>query len=268
MTITFPFFTLTAIGGLVVPALAVTGGTREGLSIAVVVTGGMKGTGGKGGSGSGGSTGGSGLIIGGTGGNTGSIGGTGGGIGTGIAGGMNTLSPYAIDTAELTVLPKRLNELVVEIVPYPTVLARRLVHRIRFCSCLKPDLNKNLPSLDVADISVDDLRMRCLMISLGGSWYEMTYLGNSCTNNAKGLVETSWCSASGVCNRPKGTPNTVMNLCYVNKRVQIDATVCRYLFTAKSFYMFRASQRPSSGALETVTATSGIGHNTGSVPVL
>jgi len=27
--------------------------------------------------------------------------------------------------------------------------------------------------------------------------------------------------------------------------------------------MFRASQRPSSGALKTVTATSGIGHNTG-----
>ena len=27
--------------------------------------------------------------------------------------------------------------------------------------------------------------------------------------------------------------------------------------------MFRASQQPSSGALKTVTATSGIGHNTG-----
>ena len=27
--------------------------------------------------------------------------------------------------------------------------------------------------------------------------------------------------------------------------------------------MFRASQRPSSGALKTVAATSGIGHNTG-----
>ena len=27
--------------------------------------------------------------------------------------------------------------------------------------------------------------------------------------------------------------------------------------------MFRASQRPSSGVLKTVTATSGIGHNTG-----
>jgi len=27
--------------------------------------------------------------------------------------------------------------------------------------------------------------------------------------------------------------------------------------------MFRASQRPSSGALKTVTVTSGIGHNTG-----
>ena len=28
-------------------------------------------------------------------------------------------------------------------------------------------------------------------------------------------------------------------------------------------YMFRASQHPSSGVLKTVTATSGIGHNTG-----
>ena len=34
-------------------------------------------------------------------------------------------------------------------------------------------------------------------------------------------------------------------------------------FTAKSLYMFRASQRPSSGVLQIVTATSGIGHNTG-----
>jgi len=50
---------------------------------------------------------------------------------------------------------------------------------------------------------------------------------------------------------------------YVNKKVQLDATVCRHLFTAKSLYMSRVSQNPSSGALKTVTATSGIGHNTG-----
>ena len=49
----------------------------------------------------------------------------------------------------------------------------------------------------------------------------------------------------------------------VNKKVQFDATICRHLFTAKSLYMFRASQHLSSGALKTVTATSGIGHNTG-----
>jgi hypothetical protein len=49
----------------------------------------------------------------------------------------------------------------------------------------------------------------------------------------------------------------------VNKKVQLDATVCRHLFTAKSLYMFQVSQHPSSGALITVTATSGIGHNTG-----
>ena len=45
--------------------------------------------------------------------------------------------------------------------------------------------------------------------------------------------------------------------------VQLDATVCRHLFTSKSLYMFRVSQHPSPGALKTVTATSGIGHNTG-----
>ena len=45
---------------------------------------------------------------------------------------------------------------------------------------------------------------------------------------------------------------------------QPDATVCKYLFTAKSFYMFRVSQHPSSGVLRTVTAASGTGHNIGS----
>jgi len=49
----------------------------------------------------------------------------------------------------------------------------------------------------------------------------------------------------------------------VNKKIQLDATVCRHLFTAESLYMFRASQRPSSGVLKTVTTTSGIGHNIG-----
>jgi hypothetical protein len=46
----------------------------------------------------------------------------------------------------------------------------------------------------------------------------------------------------------------------VNKKVQLDAIVCTHLFTAKSLYMFRASQHPSSGALKTVTATSGALH--------
>ena len=49
----------------------------------------------------------------------------------------------------------------------------------------------------------------------------------------------------------------------VNKKVQLDATIYRHLFTARSLYMFRASQHPSSGALKTVTATYGIGHNGG-----
>jgi hypothetical protein len=34
-------------------------------------------------------------------------------------------------------------------------------------------------------------------------------------------------------------------------------------FTAKSLYMFRVTQHPSSGVLETVTAASGKGHNIG-----
>jgi len=56
--------------------------------------------------------------------------------------------------------------------------------------------------------------------------------------------------------------NQINNKMNANK-IQSDATVCRYLFTAKLLYMFRVSQHPSSGALKTVTAASGIGHNTG-----
>jgi len=46
-------------------------------------------------------------------------------------------------------------------------------------------------------------------------------------------------------------------------KIQPDATIFRYLFTAKSLYMFRVSQHRSSGVLQTVTAASGTGHNTG-----
>jgi len=52
------------------------------------------------------------------------------------------------------------------------------------------------------------------------------------------------------------------------REIQPDATVCRYLFTAKSLYMFRVSQHPSSGVLKTVTAASGTGHNTGTATSL
>ena len=51
-------------------------------------------------------------------------------------------------------------------------------------------------------------------------------------------------------------------------KIQPDATVCRFLFTAKSLYMFRVSQHPSSGVLKTVTAASGTGHNTGTATSL
>jgi len=51
-------------------------------------------------------------------------------------------------------------------------------------------------------------------------------------------------------------------------KFQPDATICRYLFTAKSLYMFRVSQHPSSGVIKTVTATSGTGHNIGTATSL
>jgi len=38
-------------------------------------------------------------------------------------------------------------------------------------------------------------------------------------------------------------------------KIQPDATVCRYLFTAKLLYMFQVSQHPSSGILKTVTCS-------------
>jgi len=43
-------------------------------------------------------------------------------------------------------------------------------------------------------------------------------------------------------------------------KIQPDATVCRYLFTTKSLYMFRVSQHPSSGVIKTVTEASDTGH--------
>ena len=41
-----------------------------------------------------------------------------------------------------------------------------------------------------------------------------------------------------------------------------DATLCKYLFTAKLLYMFRVSQHPSSGVLKTVPAASDTCHTT------
>jgi len=51
-------------------------------------------------------------------------------------------------------------------------------------------------------------------------------------------------------------------------KIQLDATVCRYLFTAKSLCMFRMSQHPSSGVLKTVTTASGTVHITGTATSL
>ena len=51
-------------------------------------------------------------------------------------------------------------------------------------------------------------------------------------------------------------------------KIQPDVAVCRYLFTEESLYMFRVSQRPSSGVLKIVTAASGTGHNIGTTTSL
>ena len=51
-------------------------------------------------------------------------------------------------------------------------------------------------------------------------------------------------------------------------KIQLDAKVCRYLFTVKSLYMFRVSQHQSSGVLKTVNAAAGTGHNTGTATSL
>jgi len=51
-------------------------------------------------------------------------------------------------------------------------------------------------------------------------------------------------------------------------KIQLDATVSRYLFTAESLYMFRVLQHPSSGVLKTVTAASGTGHYIGTATSL
>jgi len=59
-------------------------------------------------------------------------------------------------------------------------------------------------------------------------------------------------------NLPFGSIYVVRN---VNKN-PTDATVCRYLLTAKLLYMFRVSQHPSSGVLKTVPAASDTGHTT------
>jgi len=51
-------------------------------------------------------------------------------------------------------------------------------------------------------------------------------------------------------------------------KIQLDETVCRYLFTAKLLYMFRVSQHPSSGVLKTVTVAFSTGHYIGTATSL
>ena len=61
-------------------------------------------------------------------------------------------------------------------------------------------------------------------------------------------------------------PSIFHNLLLI--KFEPDATVCRYLFTAESLYMFRLSQHPSSGVLKTVTAASGTVHIIGTATSL
>ena len=68
--------------------------------------------------------------------------------------------------------------------------------------------------------------------------------------------------------KKKLTWNVYFNILYILIKFQLDATVCRYLFTAKPLYMFRVSEHPSLGVLKTVTAASGTGHNTGAATSL
>ena len=56
----------------------------------------------------------------------------------------------------------------------------------------------------------------------------------------------------------------VWDLRYILINVQLDETVSSLIyFTAKSLYVFRVPQHPSSGVLKSVTAASGTGHNIG-----
>ena len=59
-----------------------------------------------------------------------------------------------------------------------------------------------------------------------------------------------------------GKENTmlVLHILYIIK-IQQDATVCRYLFTAKSLYIFRVSIAPIIRITHIVTVTSGTDHS-------
>ena len=76
------------------------------------------------------------------------------------------------------------------------------------------------------------------------------------------MRECAWCQI-----RLRNLQSTTMHcLSYMEIVMWInnptDATVRKYLFTAKLLYMFRVSQHPSSGVSKTVPAASGTGHTT------
>jgi len=51
-------------------------------------------------------------------------------------------------------------------------------------------------------------------------------------------------------------------------KIHLDATVCRYLFTAKLLYMFQVSTTPIIRGTKSVTAASGTGHIIGTATSL
>jgi hypothetical protein len=77
------------------------------------------------------------------------------------------------------------------------------------------------------------------------------------------LTSLSFCFHIKTKTDPVINPKTIVNVNNADKiliKIQIDSTVRRYLFTAKSLYMLRVLTHPSSGVLKTVSAASGTGH--------
>ena len=103
----------------------------------------------------------------------------------------------------------------------------------------------NVTFQNISTVSTMAVRTSRLALSYVTASHEYRYLNVVCIGFSQCNMETCKCKYS----------------IYVNKN-PTDATVCRYLFTAKLLYMFWVSQHPLSGVLKTVPAASGTGHTT------